>query len=191
MQAIYERVENELGHIPESQARTNESYFSDLCESIIGQQLSNKAADTIIGRIKKLLPDESFTPESVFAADTETLRDAGASYAKISYIKNLAQAWQDNEIEHDKFAELSDEEIIKELTKVKGIGRWTAEMFLMFSLGRSDVFSAGDLGLKNAMIKTYHLSDAPTKDELKALTDKWAPNRTLACRILWRSLTLK
>ncbi len=190
MQALYERVCAELGAPAELTARSGISYFSDLCESIIGQQLSGKAADTIIARIKELLIGHEFTPQSVIAADTEKLRGAGSSYAKIKYIKNLAEAWNKNEIEHSKFGELSDEEIITELTKVKGIGRWTAEMFLMFSLGRPDVFSAGDQGLRNALVRHYKINRKATPKQLSAKAQKWSPHRTLASRVLWRSLNL-
>ncbi len=163
-------------------------YFIDLIESIIGQQLSGKAADTIFGRFKKLFPKEKITPDYLLKIPDQKIRDAGLSFSKIKYIKGIAMAVKEKEVDLTKLEKLSDEEVIKELVKLKGVGEWTAEMFLMFSLLRADIFSAGDLGLQNAIIKIYGLKNKPTKQELLEISKKWSPHRTTASRYLWMSL---
>lgn len=167
-----------------------DDYFIDLVESIISQQLSIKAADTIFGRFKKLFKEECINPEELLKLEDQKIRDAGISFSKIKYIKGIAKAVLDKQIDLKNLDKLSDEEVIGELVKLKGIGQWTAEMFLMFTLGRTDIFSAGDLGLQNAMIKIYKL-DKPTKDELIKISSRWSPHRTIASRILWKSLENK
>ncbi len=169
----------------------SEDYFIDLVESIISQQLSIKASDTIFGRFKKLFTKEKITPEQVLKLDDQKIRECGISFRKIKYIKGIAQAVVDKTIELNKLDSLSSEEVIIEMVKLKGVGVWTAEMFLMFTLGRPDVFSTGDLGLQNAMIKLYKLDKKPKKETLIKISDKWTPYRTTASRILWRSLELK
>jgi DNA-3-methyladenine glycosylase II len=168
-----------------------EDYFIDLVDSIISQQLSGKAAATIFGRFKKLFPQEKITPEELLKIEDQTIRAAGISFSKIKYIKGIAKAVIDKEIDLKSLDELSDEEVIKELTKLKGIGQWTAEMFLMFTLRRKDIFSAGDLGLQNAMIKIYKLEGKLDKQKLLEISAKWSPHRSIASRILWKSLETK
>lgn len=163
-------------------------YFSDLVETIICQQLSDRAGATIFGRFQKLFAHGKVTPERVLQLSDEKIRSVGTSRSKISFIKHLAQHVVDGTIQLKKLKNLSDEEVIATLTKLKGIGPWTAEMFLMFTLGREDVFSYGDLGLRNAMKKLYGLKKDPTKKQMEAITPKWSPYRTYACRILWKSL---
>ncbi len=164
-----------------------ENYFEVLCESIVGQQLSVKAGDTIFGRFKKLFKDGVVTPKAILKIKPEKIRECGLSNAKVTYVQDLAKKISGGEVELEKLNELSDEEVIVELTKIKGIGRWTAEMFLMFSLGREDVFSHGDLGLRNAIKKLYSLED-PTVKQVEEIVVKWSPFRTYASRVLWRSL---
>lgn len=166
-------------------------YFIDLVESIIGQQLSGKAADTIFARFKKLFSGQKITPDKLLKIPDQKIRDAGISFGKISYIKGIAKAVVDKQLDLDKFETMSDGEVIEELTKLKGVGQWTAEMFLMFSLLRADIFSAGDLGLQNAVIKLYGLKQKSSKQELLEISAKWSPHRTFASRILWRSLEIK
>ncbi len=166
----------------------SEDLFIDLVESIISQQLSIKASDTIFGRFKKLFPKEKITPEKILKISDERIRECGISFSKIKYIKGIATAVIEKQIALENLDKLENEEIINELVKLKGIGRWTAEMFLMFSLGRTDVFSPGDLGLQNAIIKLYKLKRKPTANELIKISSKWSPHRTIASRILWRSL---
>jgi len=171
--------------------RKPEDYFIDLVESIISQQLSGKAADTIFGRFKKLFKNEQITAAKLLEIPDEEIRKAGISYSKIKYIREIAKEIVENKLDLNKLEKLSDEEVIEELIKLKGVGTWTAEMFLMFTLGRPDIFSTGDLGLQNAMIKLYKLTSKPSKDKLLEISAKWSPHRTIASRILWRSLELK
>lgn len=169
----------------------SQDYFSDLVEAIICQQLSDKAGATIFGRFQKLFPKEKITPESVLSLTDAAIRSVGPSWSKVRFIKNLAQAVADGTLELGAFDGRSDEEVIKALTQIKGIGPWTAEMFLMFTLGREDVFSHGDLGLKRAIKNLYRFKKEPTRKQIEKISRKWSPYRTYACRILWRSLEVK
>lgn len=175
---------------PFKRETTGVNYFLDLVESIVSQQLSVKAADTIWGRFVQLSDDPEITAEAILKIPDQKIRDAGISWSKIKYIKDLAQRTVDSPDMFEHFDRMTDEEIITELTKVKGIGRWTAEMFLMFAMGRPDIFSYGDLGLRNAIKKLYKLSDNPTPEEAEKISAKWKPYRTVACRYLWKSLDL-
>jgi DNA-3-methyladenine glycosylase II len=164
-------------------------HFESLVGSIISQQLSGKAADTIFGRFVALFPGNKF-PEAAEVARTPLpkLRKAGLSRGKATYIKDLARRVAKGEIDFAKIHLKKDEEVITELVKVKGIGRWTAEMFLIFFLRRPDVFSAGDLGLQNAVKKLYRMKKHPTPAQMERLARRWAPHRSLAALYLWRSL---
>lgn len=164
------------------------SYFVELSESIVSQQLSVKAADTIWKRFIALLPDGEVTPENVLAVPDQSIRDAGISWSKISYIKDLGKKTLESGILFEQFEIMTDEEIIEELVKVKGIGRWTSEMFLMFAMGRPDVFSYGDLGLRRAIQKLYKFKKEPSDKQIGKIVNKWKPYRTLACRYLWQSI---
>lgn len=168
------------------QRRTSENYFSSLCESIISQQLSVKVGDVIFNRFKSLLKN-TITPENVLQHSVADLRTLGISNQKASYILDLSQKIINKEVHLESLNNMSEQEVINELTKVKGIGQWTAEMFLMFSLGREDVFSTGDLGLKRAIEKLYNISE-PSKEILIEMSNKWSPYRTYAARVLWHSL---
>jgi len=160
-------------------------YFHALCRAIIGQQLSGKAADTIYGRFRDLVG--AVSPETIRAIEDQELRDAGMSLGKISYINDLAGKVSSKEIELESLEALSDTEVIKELTSVKGIGEWTAEMFLMFTLNRDDIFSYGDLGLKNGFAKVYKIEN-PTKVDIQPIIDTWSPYKTYGSIALWVSL---
>ena len=164
-------------------------YFRELTESIVSQQLSIKAADTILGRFYKLVQGP-ISPKKVIKLKDEKIRIAGISYQKISYIKDLAKKIEDEEIEFDKFNKLTDEKIIEELIAVRGIGRWTAEMFLIFGLGRPDVFSFGDLGLRRAIEKLYKIEKLSEIEAIR-ISEIWKPYRSVASRYLWRSLEKK
>lgn len=168
-----------------------ENYFSRLVQDIISQQLSIKVAEVIIGRFEALLPVKGITPENVLMVDDEKMRAAGMSWAKIKYVKDLATKVVKREITLDNLGNSTDAEVIAELIKVKGIGQWTAEMFLIFTLGREDVFSVGDLGLKNAITKLYGLETADKKTfatQALRLSQKWQPYRSYASLALWKSL---
>lgn len=167
--------------------KSNE-HFQHLVESIISQQISLKAAASITKKFIALFSGKKFpAPKDVLAKSDRMLRAAGISGQKAAYIKNIARA----ELDFKKIKKMSDEEVVEELTKIKGIGRWTAEMFLMFSLGREDVFSYGDLGLLNGMVKIYGLRKLPSRKKAKEITDKWRPYRTLGSRYMWEVLDNK
>lgn len=164
------------------------NFFSDLCEAIINQQLSDKAAAIIFSKFKNLFPKGNITAEKLAKIPDKKIRDVGTSWKKVEFMKNLAEKVVKREIDLGKFEELENESVIAELTKLHGIGRWTAEMFLMFSLGRQDVFSAGDLGLRRAIQKLYKLRKEPTLKQIEKLSSKWSPYRTYAALILWKSV---
>jgi DNA-3-methyladenine glycosylase II len=172
------------------EASHKDNYFLSLIESIISQQLSVKVADVIFARFENLFPEKNITPEKVLEIDTDVMRQVGMSYGKIKYVKSLAQHVIDSPLLFEKFDSLSEEEIIAELTQVKGIGKWTAEMFLMFTMGKPDIFSYGDLGLKNAIKKLYGIEEL-TEEKAKEITDIWKPYRSYGSRYLWRSLDQK
>ncbi|MFZ3301449.1 MAG: DNA-3-methyladenine glycosylase [Microgenomates group bacterium] len=160
-------------------------YFEDLVDAICSQQLSGKAAKTIFGRVKNLLV--KVTPEIIISKTDQELRDCGLSWQKVSYIKDLATKAINKELIISELDRLQDEEVITELIKVKGIGRWTAEMFLMFSLARPDIFPIDDLGIKNG----YEKVTGKKWDKIKSAKfaeKNWKPYRTVASWYLWRSL---
>ncbi|EKE13122.1 MAG: hypothetical protein ACD_13C00093G0036 [uncultured bacterium] len=161
-------------------------YFEDLLESIVNQQLSGRAASTIFGRVKDLC-DGDINPDIILKLSEEKLRKAGLSFAKIRYIKDLAGRTKSGELDLRKLDRLNDEEVIEKLVVVKGIGRWTAEMFLMFSLARPDVFPIDDLGIRKGFEKVTGKKFDRVKSARFALKS-WAPFRTVASWYLWRSL---
>ena len=172
-------------------SKISDDYFLELCEIIINQQLSDKAAATIFARFKRLFPQKKITPEVLLKLSAEKIQSCGTSRAKVSFLKDLAKKVIVEELRLDKLDKLSDELVIDQLTTIKGIGPWTAEMFLMFTLGREDVFSHGDLGLRNAIKKLYKFRNDPTKKQIEKIVNKGKPYRTYACRILWKSLEIK
>jgi DNA-3-methyladenine glycosylase II len=163
-------------------------YFQSLCHEIIGQQLSGKVADVLCDRFDKLFGKRSVTPQGVLKFSEEKLRNTGMSWAKARFIRDLAQKVSDQSVQLSQLDQLSNDDVIVELTKVKGIGPWTAEMFLMFTLGREDIFSFGDLGLAKAIQKLYSLKKKPTRKQLEKITKRWSPYRTHAALVLWKSL---
>jgi DNA-3-methyladenine glycosylase II len=172
------------------------NHFKALVVAIINQQLSGKAAATIEKRFEALFvktgaPKKFPKPEDVLAMPAAKMRKCGLSKMKVSFIKDLARKILDGTVDFRAMRNWSDEEVIEHLTQVKGIGRWTAEMFLMFSLGRDDVFSYGDLGLRNAMQRLYKLRAHPTPAQAAKIAGKWKPYRSLASRYLWASLEVE
>jgi DNA-3-methyladenine glycosylase II len=161
-----------------------------LVRAVVGQQLSTKAARTIYDRVVALFDDGVPSPEQLLAADEDALRGAGLSGRKVEYLRDLAQHVVDGELELNRLSELSDEEVIEEVTAVRGLGRWTAEMFLIFHLGRPDVISGGDLGIRRAIETEYGLAQIPTPDEVVERAEAWKPHRSLACIYLWESLAV-
>jgi DNA-3-methyladenine glycosylase II len=157
--------------------------------SIVGQQLSTTAARSIFRRLVEHFGGRAPTPAELLAADPDAMRlAAGLSRAKTEYLRSLAEHVVAGELELERLDELDDDAIIAELTAVRGIGAWSAHVFLMFQLERPDVLAVGDLGIRRAAQRAYGLAALPTAPELTTIAEPWRPWRTLACRILWRSL---
>jgi DNA-3-methyladenine glycosylase II len=163
--------------------------FQALVRAIIFQQLAGAAALTIFNRFVAAVGGKRFpTPAQVIAASDDVMRGAGLSRGKLSYLRDLAIHVNDRKLNFHRFPRMDDEEIIVELTRVRGIGRWTAEMFLMFNLGRPDVLAVDDLGLRNAATKEYSFTLPITAKELRELGERWRPYRTAAAWYLWQSM---
>jgi DNA-3-methyladenine glycosylase II len=163
--------------------------FQSLAEAIVFQQLSGKAADTILKRFVALFPNAEFpTPDDVLKIRTQELRAAGLSGRKAGYLKDLADKFKDGTINPKLFKDMSDAEIIAHVVRVKGIGEWTAQMFLMFTLHRPDVLPTGDLGIQKGFQMLFRLRKRPSPARMEKLARPWAGHRTLACMYLWRLL---
>jgi DNA-3-methyladenine glycosylase II len=166
--------------------------FCGLVESIVSQQLSTKAAATIYGRLRALMPEGGKpTPEGFVPLSDEALRAAGLSRQKTSYLRDLSQRVLDGSLKTDAFATLADDDVIAQLTQIKGIGRWTADMILIFRLARPDVLPVGDLGIVKAVQKAYGLRKTPDASRLLKIGEPWRPYRSIASWYLWRSLENK
>lgn len=181
---------------PPPEPRNHRDLFVDLIDAIISQQLSVKAAAAIFARVEALFDGggssggaapAGITPAALAAADPEALRAAGLSRPKVGYVQGIAEAVLAGEFDPTAPAGLDDEEVVAELVRLKGVGRWTAEMLLIFSLGRPDVFSVGDLGLRTAVARHYGV-DRESLEEVEAIARRWSPYRSLACHYLWKSL---
>jgi DNA-3-methyladenine glycosylase II len=162
--------------------------YGALLRSVVGQQLSTRAARTIYGRLAGLYGDRAPTPQELIDTDPERLREAGLSRAKASYLRSLAEHVVSGELELDRLDELSDQEVSAQLTGVKGLGQWTADMFLIFHLRRPDVLPVGDLGVRRAVQIAYGLDALPTPKELMEIAEPWRPHRSLASLYLWSAL---
>lgn len=173
---------------PSFTAHTN--YYHELVDSIISQQLSVKAARTIEGRFKDLFGGEFPSPEQILEKDIEELRAVGLSRPKGRYIQDLASKILDGTVRFDTLDQLSNDEIVEELTKVKGIGVWTVHMFLMFCMGRLDVLPVGDLGIRNGIMQLYSLGRIPDAAEIEAIAENnsWHPYESVASWYIWQSL---
>lgn len=171
---------------------TNKKYFESLVDSIISQQLSIHAADKIIKRFHSFM-NYSITAKKILSSETEELRKLGISYAKIKYIKDLAHKKSTKQISFRNLDNQSDDEIIAHLVTVKGIGVWTAQMFLIFTLGRLNILPTTDLGIRKAISKLYKFDSMPTESEILYLSHKnrWAPYNSIAAWYLWKSLDTK
>lgn len=161
-------------------------FFEALVESIVSQQLSVKASDTIYGRVLALGGGKLLPPSELVAVPEETLRKVGLSGQKVRYVHDLCTKVVNKSVVLTDLEKLDDEEVIERLRLVKGIGRWTAEMFLMFRLGRPDVLPIQDLGIQQGMKKLYKMRDVPTPDKMVKVAKKWRPYRSIACWYLWR-----
>lgn len=161
--------------------------YVSLMVSIVSQQLSVKAADTIYGRFEKLFPDNYPDANILLRIDDDQLRACGLSYQKAGYLKNIARFSLENTLEYKKLYRKSDDELIDYLTQIKGVGRWTAEMILMFSLNRADVMPLDDGGIQNAMKNLYNLEGKGKQlhQQMIAISESWKPYRSIACRHLW------
>jgi DNA-3-methyladenine glycosylase II len=166
-----------------------DDHYGALIRSIVGQQLSTRAARAIYTRLTDRFGGRPPTPVEVLEDDPEELRAAaGLSRAKVSFLRSLAEHVIDGSLELERLDDLSDEQVIAELVAVKGLGVWTAHMFLMFHLQRPDVLPVGDLGIRRAFMLRYGLEALPAPAEMEVIAEPWRPNRTLACLYLWRSL---
>lgn len=163
-----------------------DTFFVSLCQEIIGQQLSGSVADVIYARFLALFGRKKISADRILAVSDIQLRSTGMSWSKVRFICDLARRMKTGEIDLSGLSQLSDYDVIQKLTRVHGIGPWTAEMFLMFTLARPDVFSYGDLGLRHAIQKVYAYRKEPTVRQMEQLTKRWVPYRTYAARALWR-----
>lgn len=170
--------------------RPHKNYYQELAENIIGQQLSVKAAATILRRFNELFGGTFPAPKMILSKSIEELRSAGLSRAKAVYVRDLAQHVLDGRIKFEHLDNLSNAEIIRELTDVKGIGEWTAHMFLIFCMGRLDVLAHGDLGIRSGIKKLYKLENLPSPREVQAIAREncWHPYESAACWYIWQSL---
>jgi DNA-3-methyladenine glycosylase II len=174
--------------VPEPRPPRTDVYAA-LVRAIVGQQLSTHAARAIYERLLARFDGKPPTPQQILDDDPDALRvAAGLSHAKVSYLRSLAEHVAAGELRIDRLTELSDEDAIAELVAVKGIGEWSAHIFLMFTLGRPDVLAVGDLGIRRAAQRAYELPALPSAAELTELAEPWRPYRTAACLVLWHSL---
>lgn len=184
---VMKRLLKEVGPFT---AKTRRDRFVTLVNSIISQQISTAAAKTIRERLASRFEPAPITAVELVKLDIESLRELGVSRQKASYVLDLAAKVHDQTLCLKSIHHKDDEAIIKEMTQVKGIGRWTAQMFLMFSLGRLDVLPVDDLGLKNAIQRHYGLSELPAAADFERLAENWRPYSTIACWYLWQSLSM-
>jgi DNA-3-methyladenine glycosylase II len=166
-----------------------DDHYGALLHAVVNQQLSVKAGAAIYGRLQERFGGRPPTPEELLGDDPEELRlAAGLSRSKVGFMRSLAEHILSGELELDRLDDLSDDEVMAELVAVKGIGEWTAHMFLMSHLHRPDVLAPGDLGIRRAIERAYSLEEIPDRETVERLAERWRPHRTLACRYLWRSL---
>jgi DNA-3-methyladenine glycosylase II len=182
-------VIDEVGDPGDPRRGRPDDRYGALVRAIVGQQLSTRAARAIYGRLIERYGGRPPTPEEVLADDPDELRAAaGLSHAKVRYLRSLAEHVVDGSLALDRLDDLPDEDVIRELVAVKGIGLWSAHLFLMFTLGRPDVVASGDLGIRRAVMLRYGLTTMPTAAEVEDIAERWRPYRTVASLFLWRSL---
>lgn len=177
-----------IKQVGEYNVKITKNRYQSLIEAIIAQQLSGSAAESILKKFKKLYKTKFPKPIEVIKTPGSKLRSAGLSKMKISYIKDLSKKIETNQLNMRSISTKNDEYVVKQLTNVKGIGRWTAEMFLIFSLGRLDVLPVGDLGLKKGIQLMFSLDELPNEKEIEQIAESWKPYRTVATWYLWKSL---
>jgi DNA-3-methyladenine glycosylase II len=176
-----------LDHEARMRGRPTDPYGA-LLRSIVGQQLSTKAARSIYTRLTEQFGGRAPSPQELLDADPEVVRSAGLSRPKVAYLRSLAEHVVSGELELDRLQDLPDEDVTREVTAVKGLGQWTADMFLIFHLGRPDVLPVGDLGVRRAVERAYGLEALPDAETLERLGERWQPYRSLAALYLWESL---
>ncbi|AKA48462.1 hypothetical protein IX51_04420 [uncultured archaeon] len=183
-------VDERLGKIIEKlgvlEFSPNEDLFFSLVESVLSQQLTPKAADSIIKRFVSLFPGGYVTPYALLGLNDDEVRSCGISKQKISYIRNVAECILDGSISSNHFNRMTDEEIISQLVRIKGVGTWTAKMVLIFSLGRTDVLPHEDLGVINSIRTIYHLKDKPDRETIERISENWHPYCSVASLYLWK-----
>jgi DNA-3-methyladenine glycosylase II len=162
--------------------------YGTLLRAIVGQQLSSKAAATIYKRVLELFGGHPPTPKQLLEVHANKMRAAGLSGAKVAYLRDLAQHVEEGTLELERLPDLPDEEVAAQLTAIKGLGQWTADMFLMFHLGRPDILPVGDQGIRRAIQLEYGLRKLPDAKRMRQIAKPWQPHRTLACLYLWSSL---
>jgi len=181
MRAIIERVgAYKIEH--------SEPGFSTLVRSIVNQQLSSRVASVILGRLTAMLPGAEVTPDAILKLTPARMRKAGLSKQKTAYIRDLARRTNKGHIKFETLPDLTDHEVIEHLTQVKGVGVWTAHMFLIFALRRPDILATGDLGVRSAIRKAYQLEELPLPAQIEELAVAWRPYSSVAMWYLWRSL---
>ena len=163
------------------------NYFDVMLNTVISQQLSTKAADSIYRKTLANIGTRRPRPEDILGASDEALRNAGLSRSKVLYVKNVAEWFAAGRRGPGTFAKMADDEVLKQLVSIKGVGEWSAHMFLMFALNRLDIFPLGDLGLRNAMTQQYKLPKSAPAKRFMNIAEKWAPYRTVAAIYLWKS----
>jgi DNA-3-methyladenine glycosylase II len=166
----------------------HEPTFAALVGSIVSQQLSTKVARVIFGRLREAMPETGLTPENVLKLRPARMRKLGLSTRKVEYIRDVARHSRDGKLDFTALPAMDDQAVIECLTQVKGVGVWTAHMFLMFALQRPNILAVGDLGIRNAIKKAYGLDHVPTSEEVEDLAAGWRPYCTAACWYLWKSL---
>ena len=180
---------DELGGVERTRDDIPDDHYGMLIRAIIGQQVSTAAAASMWRRLTERFGGRTPTPAEVLEDDPEALRvAAGLSHAKLRYLRSLAEHVLDGSLRLDELESLPDDEVIAQLTAVKGIGMWSAQIFLMFQLRRPDVVASGDLGIRRAVMQRYGLPGMPSPAEVETIADPWRPQRTLACMLLWHSL---
>lgn len=181
-----ERMSRIVSKIGVLDLRLNDDLFFSLVESILSQQLTPKSADSIISRVVSLFPGSKIEPPALIEMDDDKIRSCGVSRQKISCIKNIAEAVLEGYLDVDSLSRMSDEEVIERLIRIKGVGKWTAKMILIFTLGRADVLPFEDLGVLNAIQRAYVLENKPDRETFDRITEKWHPYCSVASLYLWR-----
>ena len=177
-----------IANVGDIQIRTLTNPYEALVDSVITQQISDAAGMSIAQKFRALFGKKYPLPEDILAKSDQILLSSGITRAKLRCIKDISKRVLEGDIEFQKFSSMDDEKIISELVEIKGIGRWTAEMFLIFGLGRLDIMPLGDLGLKRGIQKMYSFSELPTNEKILKISSKWRPYRTVATWYIWKGI---